>query len=389
MGHPGTPKLRQSQQHTTGIPTLGPLHPLFGCNNCNIAKLTKQAQGKDDSGAAHINGERFHMDYGFFWGPSDLARKVKRKYGKVSISLGKHKPIIESHEGYTAYLLIIDSKACKVWVFPTKTKEPPIQTVDLFLQRNGLKDGTQRYIRSDLGGELANSQDFRDLIAKHGYLLETTGPDASSQNGRGERPHRMLANMVRCMLYSASLGAEFWADALVHAAYLYNRTFHRSTGKTSHEAWTGQIPDLKHIGTFGSSVTVQKPGRQPTKNDPHCYHGIFLCFTSTNKNIIYYDINSRRTKTANHKALDKFYYGNPPDSRPQMAKHLIDLVAKDHVKKHEYGQPLPLQEFTHLQAVNQNPAAAAAMLEGLASDDAVFNDDAPATIHKIYEPATG
>jgi hypothetical protein len=170
MGHPGTPKLCQTQQHTTGIPTLGPLHPLFGCNNCNIAKLTKQAQGKDNSRAAHINGERFHMDYGFCRGPSNLARKVKRKYGKVSISLGKHKPIIESHEGYTAYLLIVDSKARKVWVFPTKTKG-----LDLFLQRNGLKDGTQRYIRTDLGGKLANSQDFRDLIAKHGYLLETTG----------------------------------------------------------------------------------------------------------------------------------------------------------------------------------------------------------------------
>jgi hypothetical protein len=57
MGHPGTPKLRKTQQHTTGIPTLGPLHPLFGCNNCNIAKLTKQARGKEDSGAARINGE--------------------------------------------------------------------------------------------------------------------------------------------------------------------------------------------------------------------------------------------------------------------------------------------------------------------------------------------
>jgi hypothetical protein len=57
MGHPGTPKLRKTQQHTTGIPMLGPLHPLFGCNNCNIAKLTKQARGKEDVGAAQINGK--------------------------------------------------------------------------------------------------------------------------------------------------------------------------------------------------------------------------------------------------------------------------------------------------------------------------------------------
>jgi hypothetical protein len=114
------------------------------------------------------------------------------------------------------------------------------------------------------------------FIAKHGYLLETTGPDASSQNGRGKRPHRMLTNMVCCMLYSASLGAEFWADALTHAAYLYNRTLHDSIGKTPEEAWTGHVPDIRHIRRFGSSVTVRKPGRRPTKADPHCYHGIFL-----------------------------------------------------------------------------------------------------------------
>jgi hypothetical protein len=267
----------------------------------------------------------------------------------MTIALLQHKPIIESREGYVAYLLIIDSKARHAWVFNTKTKEPPIQTVDLFLQQYGLKDGTQRYVRTDLGGELANSSVFRDLIAKHGYILETTGPDASSQNGRGERPHRTLANMVRCMLYSASLGAEFWADALVHATYLYNRTYHDAIGKTPQEAWTGAIPDLRHIRTFGSSVTVRNPGRRPTKGDPHCYHGVFLRFTSTTKNIVYYDINSKRTKIAAHKTLDEFHSRNPPELRPKMAQHLIDLAADDHIKKHEYGRPIPLQEFTDLQ----------------------------------------
>ena len=160
MGHPGTVKLRKTQQHTTGIPTLGPLHPLFGCNNCNMAKLTKQSRGKVDASAAQIKGERFHMDYGFFRGPADLTKRVKRKYGEMKIASLPHKPIIESRDGHTAYLLIVDSKTRQVWVFNTKTKEPPIQIVDLFLQRYGLKDGTQRYIRTDLGGKLANSQAF-------------------------------------------------------------------------------------------------------------------------------------------------------------------------------------------------------------------------------------
>jgi hypothetical protein len=223
------------------MPNLGAAaHPLFGCNICNMGKMEKQARGKINSREAKANGERFHMDYGFFCGPKHLQKQLKQKYGNMTIASLKHKPIIKSREGYVAYLLIVDGSAHTIWAYPTKTKEPPIETVDLFLQQFGLKDGThQHYVQTDQGGELANSAAFRTTIAKHGYVLETTGPDALSQNGRGEQPHRTLANMVRCMLYGANLGVEFWADALVYAAYLYhNRTYHEAIGNTPYEAWT-------------------------------------------------------------------------------------------------------------------------------------------------------
>jgi hypothetical protein len=240
MGHPGLAKLKKTQQHTSGIPTLGAAHPLFGCNNCNMGKLTKQARGKTDSREANANGERFHMDYGFFRGPKHLQKQIKRRYGDMTIASLQHQPILESREGYVAYLLIVDGFSRKAWIYPTKTKEPPIETVNLFLQRFGLKDGTQRYIRTDQGGELAKSADFRAIVATHGYVVEPTGPDASSQNGRGERPHRTLANMVRCMLYGADLGAEFWVDAVVYATYFVRvvTLSTRTIGKCSLESGT-------------------------------------------------------------------------------------------------------------------------------------------------------
>jgi hypothetical protein len=349
-----------------------------------MGKLAKQARGKTDSREANAKGKRFHMDYGFFRGPKHLQQKIKRKYGDVTAASMQHKPIIESREGYVAYLLIVDGHTRKVWVYPTKTKEPSIETVDLFLQRFGLRDGTQRYVRTDQGGELAKSADFCNLVARHGYVVESTGPDASSQNGRGERPHRTLANMVRCMLYGASLGAEFWADGVVYAAYIYNRTYHNATGKTPFEAWNGIRPDLSHIRTFRSSVTVKKPGHRPTKGDPHCYHGIFLRYTATQKNLVYFDINSKRTKTAAHKIMDKFHYGNPIDQRPKMAQHLIDVAADDPQKKHSYGVPITLDDFGDLITTPTHTAAAAAKLEALPAD----NID-KATITAIYEPEDG
>jgi hypothetical protein len=384
MAHPGTAKLKKTQQHTTGMPTLGPAHPLFGCGSCDMGKMAKQSRGKTDSQEASAIGERFHMDYGFFRGPKHLQRQIKRKYGDMSIASLKHKPIIESREGYVAYLLIVDGHSRRAWVYPTKTKEPPINTVNLFLQRFGLRDGTQRYVRTDQGGELAKSAAFRDIVAKHGYVVESTAPDASSQNGRGERPHRTLGNMVRCMLYGASLGAEFWADALVYAGYLYNRTYHRAIGKTPYETWNGTKPDLGHIRTFGSSVTVKKPGHRPTKGDPHCYHGIFLRYTATRKNLVYYDINTKRTKTAAHKIMDEFHYGKPLAKRPKMAQHLIDVAADDPVKKQSYGVPITIDEFGDLIAIPMDNAAAAATLEALPADDMDI-----ATITAVYEPDDG
>ena len=67
----------------------------------------------------------------------------------------------------------------------------------------------------------------------HGYEVRTTATDASSQNGIVERPHRTLKEKMQCMLYSARLGTEFWADAITHTTWLYNQTYH-SAGKKHH-----------------------------------------------------------------------------------------------------------------------------------------------------------
>lgn len=92
----------------------------------------------------------------------------------MSIASQNHKPIIESREGYVVYLQIVDDYSRQVWIYPTKTKEPPIITVDLFLQWFGLQDGTHHYIRTDQGGELARSAPYHTIVAKHGYIVEST-----------------------------------------------------------------------------------------------------------------------------------------------------------------------------------------------------------------------
>ena len=66
----------------------------------------------------------------------------------------------------------------------------------------------------------------KQRAAKHGYIMETTSPDKSSQNELAEWPHQMLKVWVWCLLLTAGLGVESRSSALIHATWLFNLTFH-------------------------------------------------------------------------------------------------------------------------------------------------------------------
>ena len=106
---------------------------------------------------------------------------------------------MQSRHGFGSYLLIVDESTRYMWVFPTKTKEAPVQVVDQFLTMYKRNTGLRR-VRGDLGNELACSKLIQDAIAKHGYFLEQMAANSSFQNSKAECPHRTLGNMMRSML---------------------------------------------------------------------------------------------------------------------------------------------------------------------------------------------
>jgi hypothetical protein len=99
--------------------------------------------------------------------------------------------MVEGIHGYKAYLNITDRKSRYMWLFLSKDKEPPLQFLDLWFKQHGVgtRGITGCILRTDGGGELAGSHELRKLCDRHNYLMETTGTDASSQNGLSERPH--------------------------------------------------------------------------------------------------------------------------------------------------------------------------------------------------------
>jgi hypothetical protein len=97
-----------------------------------------------------------------------------------------------------------------LWNFPTTSKRAPLSILDFFftmLEHDGV---TIQAIRVDEDGALANSTEFSDFLVDRKILLDTTGGYASFLNGKIERPHQTIAQMVRSLLLNSGLPSTLW-----------------------------------------------------------------------------------------------------------------------------------------------------------------------------------
>ena len=69
---------------------------------------------------------------------------------------------VSSIDGMNSYLLIVDRKTRRLWVFLTKSKAPPLIIIRDFLAMHGSRTSTRRIIRTDQGGELWGSDAFQE-----------------------------------------------------------------------------------------------------------------------------------------------------------------------------------------------------------------------------------
>ncbi len=143
-------------------------------------------------------------------------------------------------------------------MFPTKSKEPPLDILQSFMTKFGIGNGV---VRTDQGGELACSASFRDTMLRNfNYVVEPTGADSPPQNGGAEIYNNMLVVKVWTLLYGSGLLAKFWSAALLHAVYLHNWLVHLAMNMTSYKGWYGRKPDIAHLKTIGSRGCVKHTG---------------------------------------------------------------------------------------------------------------------------------
>ena len=128
LGHPGQKVLQHFHNCANGVPELqSKLHQFFSCKCCDHAKIKKQNKNVLPSpDKTTSRGQRFHMDFGFVRG--DNSHKTNDKTQRIVTSI----------DGFSSYLIIVDSHTSYTWVFLTSSKEPPIDIVKQLLHYHGL-----------------------------------------------------------------------------------------------------------------------------------------------------------------------------------------------------------------------------------------------------------
>jgi hypothetical protein len=69
----------------------------------------------------------------------------------------------------------------------------------------------------------------------------------------------VLKEWARAMLIESGLPDEMWAEAVVTANYISNRTLVSAHGKTPLEAFYGKKPDVSHMRVFGARALMHVP----------------------------------------------------------------------------------------------------------------------------------
>jgi hypothetical protein len=278
LGSSGESQLDMLPGNAAGIPSVFEYHPFWFLDFKEQAHIRKQAAQRTAEGMTAVK-KRFYMDFGFM----HLSRLDHRRPNK------KTNCVVESWDGYSSYLLIVDEASQYVWVFLTCSKDPPLDIIDCFVKKSGHAEGGS--IPTDQGGELAGTSDLADMIlCKHSYVFDPTGADSPSQNGGAELYNDKLAVQTHTLLNGAGLPAKYWSPALIHLVYLQNRLVTTSTQRTPFEGFYGHKPDLSGLKTFGSWVCVKRTGHRRSKLDRHDFSGIFIGYTTSDHNIAYIDL---------------------------------------------------------------------------------------------------
>jgi hypothetical protein len=209
LGHLNFRALSTMHLSATGVPKFKQSHGTEHCETCLETKLRRSPRGHGSIGQqAEVHGQIFCADWGFICQNSSDPTRITR---------------LASIHGDTSYLIFACAHTGALYGVCAGSKSVPTKWLHTFLHRISSSVGTRvKTILVDRGSELGRSLEFRHIVELHGYKLITSGPDKSSMNSLGERPHSTIGNALRSILHASGLDLRFWNFAFYHFIRLFN-----------------------------------------------------------------------------------------------------------------------------------------------------------------------
>ncbi|PKU74273.1 Retrovirus-related Pol polyprotein from transposon TNT 1-94 [Dendrobium catenatum] len=268
LGHPHHQVLQHISNHNPSLHIL-PLKSV--CNSCMSCKGHKLVF---DNSVSRTSSplELVHSDV---WGPSP----------------------IQSHQGFSYYVIFVDDFSRFTWLFPILHKSDVtnifISFTNFIERQTSLKLKT---IRTDGGGEFLNNA-FQNFTKTAGIRHQYSCAYTPQQNGVAERKHRHIISTTRTLLHTAALPMTFWLEAAQTAVYLINRMPSLTINNMTPLTKMFRIqPSYEHLRVFGCQCYPLIPTVHRNKLMPTSQPCVFLGYSEVSKGY-------RCLNTANNKIL--------------------------------------------------------------------------------------
>jgi hypothetical protein len=148
---------------------------------------------------------------------------------------------------------------------------------------------------------------------------------------------RTTTNMIRCLLFQASLPATYWAEALHTATHLLNRLPSKAVSHpTPHFALYGTAPSYDHLRVFGCACYPNTSATAPNKLSPRSTRCLFLGYSPDHKGYRCLDLTSHRIIISRHVVFDEDVFPLAGSTTPT---DLDSLLESDPVPPHPRRPP--------------------------------------------------
>jgi hypothetical protein len=128
---------------------------------------------------------------------------------------------------------------------------------------------------------------------------------------------RTTTNMIRCLLFQASLPASYWAEALHTATHLLNRLPSKAVRHpTPYFALYDTTPSYDHLCVFGCACYPNTSAIAPHKLTPRSTRCLFLGYSPDHKGYHCLDLTSQRVIISRHVVFDEAVFPLAGSSPP-------------------------------------------------------------------------